>query len=82
MNIELHNVTARMLEIERENMAYNKATNFGQFPNGQEAHIEAILAEWDILHARRNELKYGHKYGPKTEVVYLPSCEPDYRFPY
>jgi hypothetical protein len=57
---DLQQVTARMLEIERANMAYNKATNFGQFPNGQEAEIEAMLAEWDGLKIRRLQLKYNH----------------------
>ena len=54
----IHEVSARMLTIERINMDYNKATNFGQFPNGQEAEIEALLAEWDTLKALRHKLKY------------------------
>jgi hypothetical protein len=54
---QLQQVTARMLEIERKNMAYNEATTFGQFPNGQETYIEAILAEWDQLKAIRHQLK-------------------------
>jgi hypothetical protein len=54
----LQEVTARMLKIERINMDYNKATTFGQFPNGQEAEIEALLSEWDSLKVRRLQLKY------------------------
>lgn len=50
-------VTNRMLEIERQNMAYNEATNFGMFPNGQEAEIELILEEWDNLKILRLQLK-------------------------
>ena len=50
--------TARMLEIERINMAYNEATNFGQNPNGQEPEIEDLLKEWDHLKVRRLDLKY------------------------
>jgi hypothetical protein len=57
MNLLQQN-TARMLEIERINMAYNQATNFGQNPNGKEDEIEALLKEWDNLKAARNELKY------------------------
>lgn len=50
--------TARMLEIERINMAYNEATNFGRRPNGKEAEIAALLQEWDELKALRSDLKY------------------------
>lgn len=47
-----------MLEIEHINMAYNETTKFGQFPNGQEAAIEALLNEWDTLKILRHKLKY------------------------
>jgi hypothetical protein len=57
---QLQQTTARMLEIERKNMEYNKATNFGQFPNGQEAEIELILEEWDKLKVLRIQLKQPH----------------------
>lgn len=50
-------VSARMLEIERINMAYNKATDFGNNPNGQEAKIKSLLDEWDHLKIRRQRLK-------------------------
>lgn len=53
----LRGINARMLEIERENMDYNKATDFGQNPNGQEARIVHILKEWDHLKIRRQRLK-------------------------
>lgn len=53
----LQKTSARMLEIEQINMAYNKATNFGLEPNGQEAHIEELLTEWDGLKMLRQELK-------------------------
>lgn len=54
---KLQQTTARMLEIERINMAYNKTTNFGQHPNGQEQEIALILEEWDGLKLLRIELK-------------------------
>lgn len=53
----LKTVTDRMLEIENVNMAYNKATNFGMFPNGQESEIELILEEWDNLKVLRIQFK-------------------------
>jgi hypothetical protein len=56
----LKTVTDRMLEIERTNIAYNQATNFGMFPNGQEAEIELILEEWDNLKVLRIQLKQPH----------------------
>lgn len=57
---QLQQTTARMLEIEHKNMEYNKATNFGQFPNGQENEIELILEEWDNLKVLRIQLKQPH----------------------
>lgn len=53
----IHEVSARMLEIEQINMAYNKATNFGKNPNGQEKKISALLDEWDDLKIVRRNLK-------------------------
>ncbi len=55
---ELQQITKRMLEIEYTNMRYNKATDFGNNPNGQEEQIKAILKEWDELKVKRNQLKY------------------------
>jgi hypothetical protein len=74
---QLQSVSAEMLRIERINMAYNEATDFGNKPNGQEAEIDKLLAQWDRLHLLRNELKYGHKYGPEIKAVYLPSAQMD-----
>jgi hypothetical protein len=54
---ELQKVTAEMLSIEKANMAYNEATNFGKNPNGKEAEIEQSLVRWDELKAKRNQLK-------------------------
>jgi len=54
---QLQIVSAKMLEIERINMDYNKATNFGQNPNGQEDYIFHLLGEWDHLKIRRQRLK-------------------------
>ena len=54
---QLQEVSAQMLEIERINMAYNEATNFGLNPNGQEAYIKHLLCEWDHLKHRRQRLK-------------------------
>jgi hypothetical protein len=53
----LHEITQRMLNIEKVNMQYNKQTNFGQNPNGQEKEIEKLLGEWDALKIKRNILK-------------------------
>lgn len=57
---DLQLVAKRMLEIERTNMAYNQATNFGENPNGQEEEIKMILDEWDGLKFLRLELKQPH----------------------
>lgn len=54
---ELQRTSARMLEIERKNMDYNKSTNFGQNPNGQEEELKRLLAEWDTLKILRQKLK-------------------------
>lgn len=53
----LDKVTKEMHEIEVINAVYNKATNFGQFPNGQEAYIEHQLKVWDNLKCRRERVK-------------------------
>lgn len=53
----LQEITQRMLHIEKVNMQYNKETNFGQKPNGQEKEIEKLLSEWDSLKVQRNILK-------------------------
>jgi hypothetical protein len=55
---DLQKVTARMLQIERINMAYNEKTDFGNNPNGQEAEIKFLLDEWDKLKIERKKLKY------------------------
>ncbi len=54
---ELQNITKRMLEIENINMAYNKETNFGTTPNGEEDKIKNLLEEWDELKKERQILK-------------------------
>lgn len=54
---QLQQVTAEMLRIEKINMGYNRATNFGQNPNGQEDYIAHLLVEWDRLKIRRQRLK-------------------------
>lgn len=53
----LNETTQRMLHIEKVNMLYNKETNFGENPNGQEKEIEKLLSEWDSLKFQRNILK-------------------------
>lgn len=53
----LNETTQRMLHIEKVNMQYNKETDFGKNPNGQENEIEKLLAEWDSLKIKRNILK-------------------------
>jgi len=53
----LQEITQRMLHIEKVNMQYNKETNFGEKPSGQESEIEKLLAEWDSLKIQRNILK-------------------------
>jgi hypothetical protein len=53
----LQQITQRMLHIEDVNMQYNKETNFGQNPNGQEKEIEKLLSEWDSLKIQRNAAK-------------------------
>lgn len=53
----MQEITKRMLEIERANMAYNEQTNFGNVPNDKENEIKTMLAEWDKLKAERINLK-------------------------
>ncbi len=53
----LESITKQMIEIETINAAYNKATNNGQNPNGEEAKIENLLNVWDKLKMRRDNLK-------------------------
>lgn len=55
--IVLQQIEDQMHCIEGINMRYNKVTNFGQFPNGQESYIEHMLVEWDHLKCRREKLK-------------------------
>ena len=54
---DLLTITVRMLEIEKINMAYNEATNFGNIPNGEEETIKSLLQEWDELKKERSALK-------------------------
>ena len=58
----LRETTKRMLQIETQNMAYNKATNNGINPNGQESEIELLLSEWDKLKVQRQDLKDNQYY--------------------
>lgn len=55
---KIQQVTAEMLQIERANIEYNKATNFGKVPNGQEQQIKKMLTRWDKLKLLRTKLKY------------------------
>jgi hypothetical protein len=55
--IGLKNTITRMTEIEKINMQYNKSTNFGNNPNGQENEIIKLLEEWDNLNSLRIKAK-------------------------
>lgn len=53
----LNEITEKMLDLENTIAVYNRASQYGSVPNGQEAFIEHLHNEWDHLKCRRDKVK-------------------------